>query len=49
MNQILEFTASPLFVNNFASFDRKLHKNVIKRCLVEPLELLVKEPKITKI
>ena len=26
-----------MFLNNFECFDKKLHKNVIKRCGVEPL------------
>jgi hypothetical protein len=31
-----------MFVNSFANFDHKLRKNVIKRCAIEPLEVLVK-------
>lgn len=49
MNQILKFSSSPLFANNFSQHDRKLHKNVIKRCLVEPIELMIKEPNINTI
>lgn len=30
-----------MFVNTFAEFDRKLLKNVIKRCAIEPLEVIV--------
>jgi len=34
---IVIYTKSPVFLNNFECFDKKLHKNVIKRCGVEPL------------
>ncbi len=44
--QIVEFASEPQFINNFANFDKKLHKNVIKRCAIEPLEVLTKAAKI---
>lgn len=30
-------------MNTFAAFDRKLTKNLIKRCAIEPLEVLTKQ------
>ena len=40
--RIAKFTQEPLFVNTFAQFDHKLRKNVIKRCAIEPLEVLIR-------
>lgn len=37
MKEILEFVETPLFKANFSKFDRKLSKNIIKRCAVDPL------------
>jgi hypothetical protein len=41
MRDCLDFLDSPLFHNYFGSFDKKLRKNIIKRCVVEPLIELV--------
>lgn len=37
MEQIIDYVATPQFKNFFREFDKKLHKNVIKRCAVLPL------------
>jgi hypothetical protein len=42
--EVARFTLEPQFINTFGNFDRKLHRNVIKRCAIEPLEVLMKEP-----
>ena len=42
MLKIVRYTEEPHFVNTFGNFDRKLHKNVIKRCAIEPLEVITK-------
>jgi hypothetical protein len=45
MKDCLDFLDSPLFHNYFGSFDKKLRKNIIKRCVVEPLiELVFSSP-----
>ena len=36
MIQIVEWVDSPQYKNFFKEFDRKLSKNVLKRCIVEP-------------
>ena len=36
MKQIVEFMHSPLYINMFKNKDKKLTKNMIKRCVVEP-------------
>jgi len=37
INAILEYSESPSYKNYFAKFDKKLTKNLVKRCVVEPL------------
>jgi len=37
MREALDFLETPLFNNFYAKFDKKLRKNVVKRCAVEPL------------
>jgi len=43
MLKIVRYAEEPHFKNTFANFDRKLHKNVIKRCAIEPLEIIAKK------
>ena len=38
MAEILEYLSSPHFNNTFKFMDKKLSKNVLKRCFVEPVE-----------
>ena len=37
MNEIIEFVKCPQFKNYYKTYDKKLTKNVLKRCLVDPL------------
>ena len=37
MMECLDFLDSETFYNLFGAFDKKLRKNVVKRCVVEPL------------
>ena len=41
MKECLEFVESKVFYDMFGAFDKKLRKNVIKRCAIEPLVELV--------
>ena len=36
MNEIVQFLHSPLYHNFFKSKDKKLTKNMVKRCVVDP-------------
>ena len=37
MREALDFLETPTFNNFYGKFDKKLRKNVVKRCAVEPL------------
>ena len=37
MKECLDLVESETYSNLFGAFDKKLRKNVIKRCVVEPL------------
>ncbi len=36
MTDIIEYVQSPQYNNFFKEFDKKLTKNILKRCVVEP-------------
>ena len=36
MNDIIEYVKSPQFNNFFKEYDKKLTKNVLKRCVIDP-------------
>ena len=36
MNEIIDYVKSPQFNNFYREFDKKLTKNVLKRCVVDP-------------
>ena len=46
MLSLIEFIQGPQFAQFFANFDRKLRKNVVKRCIVLPLTKRVLAPPI---
>ena len=37
MDKVIDYTETPQFKLFFAKFDKKLRKNVIKRCAIIPL------------
>ena len=46
IREILEYVQSPQFAQFFANFDRKIRKNVVKRCVVQPLTKRILAPPI---
>ena len=50
MQAIIEFLSSPYYINNCAKIDKKLTKNLLKRCVTEPIcdRLLVQNHKISQ-
>ena len=36
MIKIMDYSQSPQFANFFKAFDKKLSKNVLKRCVIDP-------------
>ena len=37
MAEVVDYVETPQFVQFFQKFDKKLRKNVVKRCVVSPL------------
>ena len=46
MEKVIDYVETPQFLLFFAKFDKKLKKNVIKRCAVVPLaeRILLQQP-----
>lgn len=36
MRHLAEFLITPAYINYFKKYDKKLSKNLVKRCIVEP-------------
>ena len=36
MSMTVEFLHTPTYINYYKNYDRKLTKNMVKRCVVEP-------------
>ena len=36
MKEIVEYLHSPHYINMFKKYDKKLTKNMVKRCIIEP-------------